>query len=588
MVRIVAMVQVAHRVRIDMTSRSCQRAVCASLLLVGALALSAPAQKTDNSANPWSVSAQALTDSMLVDANSLAGLDQALLFARLGEAWWKDDPKRARIWLNKSVEELDYSSSSDSVDKRNRRLFIARALLGIITPRDRALSVRLANIFASESEKLPDDERAQNAEALIDAALAVVDDDPERAAQLGLDSLRSGRTRQLGDLLEKLSARDARLGAALFGEALALARASSDSNLFLQLTQVSFPNGQDSLSNPIPLAVRTQLLSSLAQVFMSSSGEPGKNVTCKFAWISASMLGQYYRLFPQQAPLVREALGQCQATLDEVARGRVDEALNDKALKSVDDFLQAAERAKDPKVQTFHRMRAAFMAAQQRDYDRAIVILDSISSDSREPIKRAWEGGRWDYAARSAFSHAKSGDYETMRRVIADTPADLRPLTLIDVAERLSGGGDQSIATELAHEARGTLAKARLSESQRVETQISLVRLFAKLLPAEAPLALQEMAEAMNRATQMEPAKEEGLDGNPRGALLLAPISLPPSLLEMDGLGVQQTATSIKPPVSRIRVRLGLLASSLEKMRSAPPEKKKADAGRESNPSVNR
>jgi hypothetical protein len=569
-------------------TRSWRCAVWACFLLAVAFCLSAIAQKTGAPANPWSVRAQALTDSIIVDASALAAFDRALLFARLGEAWWKDDPKRAKAWLKKAVEEMEYSSSSEDVDARHRKLFVARALLAIITPRDGALSVRLAEILALDSEKLPDDEREQNAEALIDAALAVVDSDPERAAQLGSESLRSGRTRQLNDLLERLSARDPRLGAALFGEALALARISSDSNLFLQLGQMAFPNGQDSPSSPVPLGVRTQLLASLAQVFMSSPGEPGKNVTCKFAWISAPLLGQYYRLLPQQAPLVREALGRCQGALDEVARGRVDEALSDKPLKSVDDFMQAAERAADPKVRTFHLMRAAYMAAQQRDYDRAIGILDSISSDSRELIKRAWEGGRWDYAARSAFAHAKSGDYETMRKVIADTPADLRPLTLIDVAERLSGAGDQIVATELAHEARRTLEKASLSESQRVETQISLVRLFAKLAPAEAPLALQEMVEAMNRTTQTEPAKREGLEGNPRGALLLAPISLPASLLEMDNLGVQQTASSIKPPVSRIRVRLGLLASSLEKMGAAPTVKKKAAAGGESKPNVNR
>jgi len=522
------------------------------------------------------VSAQALTDSILVDVNALAGVDRALLLGRLGEAWWKDDPKRAKAWLKKAVEEMEYSPSSGEVDARHRKLFVARALLAIITPRDGAMSVRLAKILALDSEKLPDDEREQNAEALIDAALEVVDSDPERAAQLGSESLSSGRTRQLNDLLGRLSARDPRLGAALFRAALALARISSDSNLFLQLGQVAFPNGQDLPSTAIPLEVRTQLLASLAQVFMSNPGEPGKNVTCKFAWISAPLLGQYYRLLPQQAPLVREALARCQGSLDEVARGRVDAALSDKPLKSVDDFLQAAESAADPKVRTFHLMRAAYMAAQQRDYDRALGILDSIGSDSRELIKRAWEGGRWDYAARSAFAHAKSGDYETMRKVIAATPADLRPLTLIDVAERLSGAGDQIVATELAHEARRALEKASLSESQSVETQISLVRLFAKLAPAEAPLALQEMVAAMNRPAPTEPARRGGLEGNPRGALLLAPISLPASLLEMDDLGVQQAASSIKPPVSRIRVRLGLLASSLEKMRAGPTVKKES------------
>lgn len=569
-------------------NRSRQLAVCACLLVAVVFRLSAIAQKTGAPANPWSVRAQALTDSLIVDSNALNTLDRALLFARLGEMWWKDDAKRAKGWLKKAVEELEYSASPENVEARQRKLFVARALLTIITPRDGALSVRLANLLAADSEKLPDEEREQNAEALIEAALAVVDNDPARAAKLGADSLRSGRTHQLSDLLERLSTRDARLGGALFGEALALARASSDANLFLQLGRMAFPNGQNPASSPIPEEVRAQLLASLGQEILNRPAEPAKNTTCRFAWIIAPLLGQYYRLLPQQAPLVREALGRCQATLDEVGRGRVNEALSDKPLKTVDDFLQAAEGAADPKVRTFHLMRAATMAAQQRDYDRAISILDSISSDGRELIKRAWQGGRWDYAARSAFAHVKSGDYPTMRKVIGNTPADLRPLTLIDVAEKLSGAGDQIVATELAHDARRTLERATISEAERVEAQISLVLLFAKLAPAEAPLALQEMAEAMNRTMPSEQSTGKGLEGNSRGAQLLAPISLPASLLEMDDLGVQQIASLIKPPVSRVRVRLGLLASSLGKLRAAPTVKKQAAADGERKPNVKR
>ena len=535
----------------------------------------------------WFVRAQTLTNSIIVDADAFANFDRALLFARLGEAWWKDDPERARQWMKKAVEELVYGPSADA-DPQRRKLSTARALLAIIAPRDRVLSDRLAKMFASDSEKAPDDEREQNAEALVDAALAVVDNDPERAAKLGATSIRNGRTRQLIYLLERLSARDARLGAALFGEALTLARASSDENLFLQLGQMAFPNVPNPASSPILVEARTELLASLAQEFLSRPAEPGRIANCKFGRIVAPLLGQYYRLLPQQAPLLQETLGRCQAALDSLSRVPVDEALSNKPRKSVDDLLHAAEGAADPRVRTLHTARAAYTAAQQQDYDLAIGILESISSEGRKLMNGAWERGRWDWAARSAFAHAKSGDYTTMRKVIADTPSDLRSLTLIDVAERLAGTGDQIVATELTHEARRTLEKASISESERIENQISLVRLFAKLVPAEAPLALQEMVEAMNRTAPSEQEKQEGFRVNPRNALLLAPITLPASLLELDDLGVQQTASSIKPTNNRVRVRLGLLASALEKMRAAASAKKKAAVGEESDPNANR
>lgn len=561
-------------------------AIYACVVLAVFPGLPVVAQKKVETAKRWSTRARALTDSIVVDTVAFENFDRALLFGRLGEAWWKDDRARARTWLKKAVEDLDYATSPDA-NARRHKLSAARALLAIVAPRDRELSARLANVFVTDSEKTPDDEREQNAEALLDAALAVVDSDPGRAASLGAASLRNRPSPQLVDLLVRLSARDSRLGAALFSQALNLASASSDGSLFLQLGQMAFPNGQSPPSNPIPVEARTQLLATLANRFLSHQSETGKPGDCKLAWIVAPLVGQYDRLLPQQTFRLREMLVRCQTNLDSVARERVNESTN-KPLKSVDDFLQAAEKAADPRVRGFHLARAAFAAAQQRDYDRAIAILESIGTEERKLMNGGWERGRSDWAARSALAYAKSGDYATMRKVIADTPSDLRPLTLMDVAENLAEAGDQIVATELAHEARGALQDGPLSKLQQVHTYISLVRLFATLAPAEAPVALQEMVAAINRTTQSEEVNTDSFGARQGDVAPLAPISLPASLLEVDSIGVQHTVSSIQRPIHRVRVRLGLLHGSLEKMRSAATVKKQAVVAEESRRNVER
>ena len=55
---------------------------------------------------------------------------------------------------------------------------------------------------------------------------------------------------------------------------------------------------------------------------------------CAFARITAPLLNEIFQLFPQQAVAVRAEIGKCQYTSQ-----RVDEALRDQPLKTVDDFL---------------------------------------------------------------------------------------------------------------------------------------------------------------------------------------------------------------------------------------------------------
>ena len=51
----------------------------------------------------WSVRSQNITEELIKDASDLPPSTKALLWARLGELWWREDREKARSWLYKAV-----------------------------------------------------------------------------------------------------------------------------------------------------------------------------------------------------------------------------------------------------------------------------------------------------------------------------------------------------------------------------------------------------------------------------------------------------------------------------------------------------
>lgn len=55
-------------------------------------------------ANLWLVRSQTITEDLVKDATGFKPSGRALLWARLGHQWWREDPERARAWILKSIE----------------------------------------------------------------------------------------------------------------------------------------------------------------------------------------------------------------------------------------------------------------------------------------------------------------------------------------------------------------------------------------------------------------------------------------------------------------------------------------------------
>jgi hypothetical protein len=219
------------------------------------------------------------------------------------------------------------------------------------------------------------------------------------------------------------------------------------------------------------------------------------------------------------------------------------------------------------KVRTVYQFRAAMLAKEQNDFDRALKVLDSMSTESQEFMGGSWEAYRWDWAAISAIRHLKSRDVNGMRLIITAVPANLQAFAKIAFVRRLPANLDKNTdpTLEFLDDARTGLRRSSVSDAEKCGWYFALLRLIVKFRPVDATAVLKEAVAALNRAEQ---AKNKD-SANHDSRSLVGSENLSATLLEMDEYSVKDVVSSITSPDARVQVRLELLAVCLERLRSS-------------------
>jgi hypothetical protein len=548
----------------------CRTSSCL-LLAVCLQASIAVAQKEQKVPNPWSLRAHIITDSLLNDATTLSSPERHLLLAKLGELWWKDDPEKARAWFERAVSDLSIAPDQEDISAKQRRFSMLRSLLVIIAPKDKKLGAKLSDLLTSAPTDDRQIGRTENARALLDAALTALETDPRFAVELAIGSLRAGRTYGYNVLLWKLRSRDTKLADALFTEMLVASRTTYDFNLLTALMYAAYPQTVSaSLSKPVPAdELRRNLLNVMAYYLLRPFTSPAEErLTCRLALSVSPLLNEFFRLLPQRSSAVSVVLTKCQIASSEPPRQRLEESSEGETpLKTADETLRAAEGIPDLKKRAEYISRAIYLSAQQQKFDQAVAILDGINSELRNEIGDAWENWRWDFASSSAIAYFKQNDHTAMQKVIDATPVNLRPLVKVVVSKYLAANRDVAKAIELFREGRNGLTRPDVPNKHLWYP--TLIALYVKHLPTDAPEVFREMVAAINRIEQSKSTSSQDAEAAPGigGLWQSEPLKIPASILEVDELGVLQATSSIQSPTDRARVRLAILGACLEEMR---------------------
>ncbi len=228
-------------------------------------------------------------------------------------------------------------------------------------------------------------------------------------------------------------------------------------------------------------------------------------------------------------------------------------------MKSVDDFLRAADETNNQERRRFLRSRAAYLASQNKDYARAISILDGFDNEDREEMAETWDNWRWEFAAAAALQRLEHDDLHGLDRIVYATPVRLRAFVEIAVAGELDKR-HQDKAVELLQDARRHFAKAT---AVSLDWYLSLVRRYVKLMPQESTVILEDLVKAINRTDQQR-------NDDVKYSFNLTPVELPAILVENDSAQVRTIIANINNKAMRLRFTLSILECQLKLAEQQP------------------
>lgn len=509
------------------------------------------AQQRDSEYQLWLVRSQTLTTDLLKDAADLSSMQRAVLWVKLAHRWWREDPKRARTWVTNAIDIVEQVPNRETPDERRERLDTAIVLLAIVTPLDSKLGKQVLAMLVSD--KSTDNERSYAATALIDAAVSVVEDDPRRAYELGALAFRTGRpVNNIREVLFPLRKWDPKLADTLFDQALDLVKQDPHGRLLNSLLYVAFP-AQRGISDDVPVPLDQRRMA-LLQVLVDLLNAKPAGDKCGFvAWISP-FFTEIERLLPKQWPVVHQAINQCRSAPSSDYR-QIDEATRTQPLNTVESFLKAADDAKDTGVRTYYQYRAAILAMEHKDYERALKLLDDMPKEVRD---ESWNSYRWQWAADGAIEHFKNSRFGEMNLMLDAVPSDFQPLAKTAFIQWLpeQAGSETAPIIQILNDALKGLRRSSIPE--KYNWYFGLLRSTIKYQPADANAVLKDAIASLNQVKE----------GTPLDATDYLRYIGPP-LLEMDEFVVKDAVASVTLVPMRAKLRLSLLHATLQRMRHA-------------------
>ena len=534
----------------------------------------------------WRLRTEAITDNLLNDAQQLSPLRRAELLAKLGHRWWNYDQRRASGWFENAIEIVEQAPKNENADERRQRFETARTVLNSISPFDQKLAGRLVGLL-SDKQVASDSERIENADRLMQAARNIAQIDPKRGAELGAQALRQGPPTQIAGLFNTLYQSDSRLAEDFLLQAMAVAKQDPYGLLLNSLTYILFPTPRRYVgyNSPSPVPPRSRTLHvkdpyispdnlrievlQLDIAFLNASRGKGIDCASVFTFISPVM-DEFERLLPQQAATARQAMNECgfsnRLTPPEQppADGSKKRVFVTLALNTVETLLEVAGETTEVQARTSLKQRAALLALTNKEYERALKILDDMAPEERQSMG-SWEQIRPHWAAGAAWEHYKNNRIREMNLILDGVPPDVQPLAKIEFMQRSISISDprpleRDLALRLLKEARTALRRSSLPEMKKYGWHFALIGVLLKYDPPAAGAAFKEAVASLNRAEQEKENKDlklldyMGLAGG-----------LPHLLIEMDEDTVKDGIAAIVSVESRAQLRLEFVSETLRR-----------------------
>lgn len=545
--------------RKSLNFRLCAEIVCLILLISPILLSQNLETKNTRQVRLWQQRTEDLTESVVKDSAALDD-ERALYFALLAKIWQKQNPGVAGGYARRAVDLTLKSIDSDDSHNLDEKLRQSEKTMQIVSEFDEPLSRTLAEKIAKIIESKGTSQKS-SADSFVSIALQIVDTNPSSAFALGARSLVYGNSLRLTSLISRLNLKDSKLAEELFVMSLAAARRSYSYEFTGTLGSIVFEVREGRKFSDV---LRRSYLETLAD--MISRGaliEQERATGCEVAPLVTPILDRFDEYLPARALALRQQLEICipfsHGYTAEIAKA---EARGDEP-QSADDFIRAARDTNDQGLKGRYFFRAISKLRDLEKFDEIVSLLDDMNEVEVSAVGRvAWESWRIEYAYESALASFEKKDMPSVYRTINRTPRKSRPFVRFRLAYKLSPITERDFILENLEGIQKEVSSLEIESKVSASAYLSLARLYIRIQPTESLVAIREAVKYINKTdgenSEFLPEKDY--------APLQDFVRLPYELLEADEAGINSSFEGISSRRSRIRLKLGLLDSSVQKL----------------------
>lgn len=514
----------------------------------------------------WKSRADSITASITKDAEKIGGVSRALVYARLGDAWWKFDQSLSNIWFEKSVDTLIYKTDID--EKTHIDLFFQTTseILKLISDRNQKQSERLLKLL-SDTDNVSDKNKANNADTLIDFALLLVESNPNKALEIGSLSFGIGQPNTFYKLYWELRRLSPGLADRFFRTFLASAKASPNLKIIAGLRtavfpELEFPNAPDEIRSPNLNKTETLNFFSdhIVRLYIQFLGKSISSCHSE-AFLIAPLKAQVVIFTPQKTTITDQALVTCLQENNIADRKFAPTNLQNS--DSIDELLSLADETKnDVKARAYYLFRASSLANTKKNYKRGIEILERMTKEERETDTVFWDELRYTLASGLAFQQVQTQGLAGARQTLEQVPAANRAFAKIGFALKFSPKDDsyRPFVTERIKEARVDLITLDKEFNEKRGFWFRLMGIFSDYgMPTDASETFEEIIKGLNRSfSDKNPKNNASINSD------MIKTAISARLFESQEFTLLETVSRIEEVNSRIDVQFGLLSTVLK------------------------
>jgi len=401
------------------------------------------------------------------------------------------------------------------------------------------------------------------AELYAELAYNDVTTNPAAASANSFRSLSYGLSSRMTTVIAQLNSRDPAAAQQLYSQAIARMPADYSRNTLefeSALGRYIFDKfGKWGFSDSIRKSFLLSLAERVANAALVEAERPSRCRIASYAGIFVPSMDEY---LPDRSIVFRQQMDTCIPFVSRTFQELTKAQNKFEKLTTVDEFVQAAQESHDDELKVRYWREALSILETRKDFSEMISLLDSTKGDDFKKLGPiGWDSWRSSASYQLAWTAVQTNDMAGFYKALEKTPKVLRPRVRLRLAAKISPKSDLSLYLDNLDELQKDLTALDLSSREIALAYKKLTDLYLTARPTECEAMFRQAVKYINKADDENPDLSVDKDWAP----MLDVISMDAQLLEIDEQSISSSFNNLSSRRSRVRLKLGLLESSLKK-----------------------